>query len=161
MKKFLCLLSLMILPLTSCTTVYIDVTVMPRDAKLAYWVGDIIDNEEIDQDFIFTFLEEDKVYLDHNYAFDIAEDGSKKMPKINIYYSIEKYDDRHMIVDFISITDLNITIYGLSINSSENEIYDKLTSCGFTYFDGYSGRNPNYTKDGLSIEITSYHIAIY
>ena len=132
---------------------------MPSDAKLAYWVGDIIDNEEIDQDFILTEFGKN-YYLDHNYTFEILDDGSKNIPKTHIFYFIEKYDDRHMFVDFIHITDPNITIYGLSINSSENEIFDKLTSCGFRYFDGYSGMDPDYTKDGLSITIDSFEISI-
>ena len=160
MKKFLCLLSLMILPLTSCTTVYIDVTVKPSDAKLAYWVGDIIDNEEIDQDYIVAGFEKN-YYLDHNYIFEILDDGSKNIPKTHVYYSLKNYDDSRMIVSAISITDSDITIYGLSMNSSKNEIYDKLTSYGFIYVDGYYGMDPEYRKDDLTLRIDSSFISIY
>lgn len=164
MKKVLCLVLLSVFSLTSCSMYDVDVTKKPKDTSLTYWVGEKIKNDEIDQNRILYNARFDFCwYLDSNYSFDIGEDGSKKLPqdKVYVYYEIEKYDEEYMVVSLISITDSNITVYGLSMKSSQWVIHRRLTSYGFIYFDKYSGREPNYTKDGLTLEMTTSGIAIY
>ena len=153
MKKILCLLSLMILSLASCSTVYVDITIKPKDARFMYWVGDIIDNDEIKQNLLLEISTNHYQYLDSNYTFDIASDGSKNMPEHSVYYDLKQYNEEQKIVYLINITDPKITLYGLNMNSSKDEIDHILTSSGFRY-STFSSRAPAYRKD-------QYEIAIY
>ena len=160
-KKIFCLnlfLMLLIL-LTSCNTKSLDVTKKPKDCSSSYWISDTINANELDQNLIYEKYEGSFEYLDPNYSFIIDENGSKTFPVQCITYSISQFEEGIWTITDVYITDPKITIYGLSMNSYEFVIKQKLTSYGFEYLS-YYGRDPAYSKDECEIRIFSKYISI-
>ena len=139
----------LIFGLTSCTTSNVDITVRPKDYKLDYWLTEIVDVTKIDKSlFYMCEYERYETYLDSSYIF-INDQEEKKLPEKYVTYDVNL--EKSMIQTII-ITDPSITIYGLSMKSSEFAIKRKLLRMGFTYQE-YSGMNPSYMTDDFNFTI--------
>ena len=99
--------------------------------------------------------------LDSRYEF-IIEQGEKKLPKKFVFYICKYSSTKEIMVESVVITDPSITVYGLSMNSSENFVNKTLIDMGFTYQE-YSGRSPSYIKDRFNFTIndTVMHFNFY
>ena len=99
--------------------------------------------------------------LDSRYEF-IIEQGEKKLPKKFVFYICKYSSTKEIMVESVVITDPSITVYGLSMNSSENFVNKTLIDMGFTYHE-YYGRNPSYIKDRFNFTIndTVMHFNFY
>lgn len=152
---------MLLLLFTSCSTksLSLDVTKKPKDCSSSYWISDTINANELDQNLIYEKYEGGFEYLDSNYSFIIDENGSKTLPVQCITYSISQFEEGIWTITGVYITDPKITIYGLSMNSYEFVIKQKLTSYGFVYLS-YSGLDPAYSKDECEIRIFSKYISI-
>ena len=139
----------LILGLTSCTTSNVDITVRPKDYKLDYWLTEIVDVTKIDKSLFYkSKYEGSETYLDSRYNF-INVQGQKELPEKYVTYNVNLGKS---MIQTIIITDPSITIYGLSMKSSETSIKRKLLRMGFTYQE-YSGMNPSYMTDDFNFTI--------
>lgn len=139
----------LIFGLTSCTTSNVDITVRPKDYKLDYWLTEIVDVTKIDKSlFYISEYGRYETYLDSSYDF-INDQEEKKLPEKYVTYDVNL--EKSMIVAIL-IEDPAITVYGLSMKSSEAAIKRKLLRMGFSYQE-YSGREPSYTTDDFNFTI--------
>ena len=119
--------------------IYLD---RPEDTNLEFWITQKVE----DQDFIdkgCTYLPGwfgASEYLDSRYTA-IEIDGQKTKPEIYVSYLMTGYPDTldESTVTKIEITDPNINVYGLTMNSSEEDIRNRLTDTAksITNEDGY------------------------
>ncbi len=139
----------LIFGLTSCTTSNVDITVRPKDYKLDYWLTEIVDVTKIDKSLFYeSRREESETYLDSRYNF-INVQGQKELPKKYVTYDVNL---EKSMIQTILIKDPSITVYGLSMKSSEAAIKRKLLRMGFSYQE-YSGKNPSYMTDDFNFTI--------
>lgn len=139
----------LIFGLTSCTTSNVDITVRPKDYKLDYWLTEIVDVTKIDKSLFYESRREgSETYLDSRYNF-INGQGQKELPKKYVTYDVNL---EKSMIQTILIKDPSITVYGLSMKSSEAAIKRKLLRMGFSYQE-YSGKNPSYMTDDFNFTI--------
>ena len=113
----------------------------PKDTNLEFWITERVTFEQLENKgctYIPGWMGADE-YLGSKYR--VNEDGS--VPDIHVTYLITGYpdtlDDR--AVTSISVTDPEITVYGLKIGAKESEIFERAkklnySSMGFvTYVD--------------------------
>ncbi len=137
----------LIFGLTSCATSNVDITVRPKDYKLDYWLTEIVDVTKIDKSLFYESRREgSETYLDSRYNF-INVQGQKELPEKYVTYDVNL--EKSMIVAIL-IKDPSITMYGLSMRSSETSIKRKLLRMGFTYQE-YSGMNPSYMTGSFTL----------
>ncbi len=134
MKKTICMVYLIILSFlcVSCSTTIIE---KPTDGDLEYWLGEKVDNVDWNGHDQITGVFGGKEYLDKRYKGVLDEDGNVVHPEYYVSYTVTSYPDyssKTKAVTSIDITDPNITIYGLSLNSSFEEIENKMKELGFT-----------------------------
>lgn len=158
MKKIsFVLLSLVCFSLAGCTST--DITVRPNDYNLDYWIGENIDINSIEASKIYEKEEESIVCLDSNYSFQSNIDGSLILPKEYVTYYFS-FRENHWSVSSIHITDPNVKVFGLNMNSSEWKIRKTFKNLGFEYIDGYSGLDPCYSKGNIDFSIYPTYISI-
>lgn len=136
-----------------------DITVRPHDSHRDYWIGETIDIQGIDASKIYEESAERILYLDSNYRFQNTIDGLLILPKesVTYYFSFREND---WSVSSIYITDPNVKVFGLMMNSSKWKIRKTLKSLGFEYFDKYSGLDPCYLKENIKFRIYPTYISI-
>ena len=101
----------------------------PQETNLKHWITERITSKELeDEGCIYLpgwFGAEE--FLDSGYSA-IEEEGMMKAPDIHVTYLLTGYPDLldELAITQIDITDPSITIYGLSINSTKEEIDNTL-----------------------------------
>ena len=108
----------------------------PKDTNLEFWITEKVSSKDM-EDKGCTYLpgwfgaEE---YLDSRYVA-VNKDGMLIAPDIHVTYLLTGYPDLmdDIAVTTIDITDPTITVYGLTINSSEREITNKLINKATKY----------------------------
>ena len=101
----------------------------PKDTNLEFWITERVTSKDL-EDKGCTYLpgwmgaEE---YLDSRYTADTSE-SMAKAPDIHVTYLLTGYPDTldDPAITHIEITDPSITVYGLTINSSEHEVSSRL-----------------------------------
>lgn len=104
----------------------------PKDTDLEFWITERVTSKDL-EDKGCTYLpgwmgaEE---YLDSRYQAIPGEGGMATAPDIHVTYLLTGYPDLadDLAVTNIEITDSEITVYGLTINSTQNEITSRLSS---------------------------------
>ena len=148
-KIYLFSLFCLILGLTSCVALNTDLQVRPKDYDLDYWLTEKIDVANMDKSLFYQSKYEGyETYLDSRYDF-VKEQEKTKLPEVYATYSVNL---EKSMIETIIIKDPTISVYGLSMNSSEASIKKTLLRMGFTYQE-YSGRYPSYIKKGFDFTI--------
>ena len=141
----LCTLALMF---SSCSN-YVTIE-KPTDANFEYWLLDSPNKKS------FTYI--DGIgYLSNNYEPIINEDGSLCAPQEYVSYWFENYPFWEVGIDkimCINITDPNVSVWGLTINSTKEEFVDTFSRMGFD-IDG-PGKSRCFARYG-NIEIIFYY----
>lgn len=105
----------------------------PEDGNLEFWLGEIVDESKINQDKFIPGTFGGNMYLDDRYE-RVQGESMIEAPKKAILYTVTNYPDyssKNRAVTYISITDPDITVYGLTINSKQNDIQYKMNKMGF------------------------------
>ena len=131
--KFSLITSIFALLISGCTvktqkeTTYID---RPEDTNLEFWITQRVNLEDFDNKgctFLPGWMGADE-YLDSRYTADTSS-GMATAPDIHVTYLVTGYpdtlDDR--AVTNIEITDPNITVYGLTLSSTIEDIRERMT----------------------------------
>ncbi len=133
MKKLICFISLIILSIsfTSCIAVPLE---EPKH-NLEFWIGENVDN--------FNFSTYQKKYgimggveyYGTDYVPTYDEYNEQIDPKYCVIYTITSYPDyssKAKHITGIYITDPSIELYGLSLNSSKEEVKSTFEKMGFS-----------------------------
>lgn len=112
-----------------------SVLTKPSDAAISFWIDDeVSDSEKAKMTYISNCLGGIGEYLDS--AYSATKDGDDYvLPKVHVSYMLTKKDDltkEGNVVTAISISDPSITVYGLSMSSTEDEVTAKMESLSFT-----------------------------
>lgn len=142
----------MIVSLSGCIASKIDISAKPEDYNLDYWISQKIDTTTLDSSLLYESKNDVNTYLDSNYFFEEVE-GKRELPSRCVVYDVY-VGEKQSMVETIKITDPTISVYGLSMNSSESVIKKTLLNMGFTYQE-YYGMYPSYIKDEYQFTINS------
>ena len=122
MKKSLILLPLLALSLTSCGK-YLD---KPEDTNLEYWITEKVTIQQALEKGCTHIpgMFGGDMFLGSAYAMIEDEDHHKELPEIHVKYVLTGYPDttNEYAVTNIEITDPEVYVYGLTMNSSKEEI---------------------------------------
>ena len=133
----LCTLTLIF---SSCARDKID---KPEDTNLEYWLLDRPDKKN------WTLISSD-CYLAAGYEAVLDENGELSAPKSAIVYTVEKYPYKDWgilwRISSIKITDPNVYVWGLTINSTREEFVNVMTSLGFE-LKGENEKTITYSLD--------------
>jgi len=173
MKKSLITLIIIPILLSGCATdKYLQ---RPKDTNLLFWITQRCSGEDFKQagcSFIPGWFGAEE-YLD--YRYELLEVGDKysethhyTIPPKHVTYVISGYPDAldGYAVTSIEITDPEITVYGLTMNSTNQEIENKMKQLQFVKKnDAYFKNNCtfNFSSDFISIKApsTNKHHIIY
>ncbi len=135
-----------VLSLNGCSANKVIYIERPDDTNLEFWITQRVSIKDL-EDKGCTYLpgwmgaEE---YLDSRYKADTSGDMAKA-PEIHVTYLITGYpdtlDDR--AITHIEITDPTITVYGLTLNSTESEIREKMNGVADS-FSNMTENDENY-----------------
>ena len=122
----LCTLTLLLSSCGSNKDVKIE---KPEDTNLEYWLLDRPDkNNWIKLD------SPSDAYLAQGYEAIIDENGEKSLPEQAVFFYLSHYPTAEIgikIIDSIHITDPNVYVWGLTFNSTKEEIKEVMKVMGF------------------------------
>ena len=116
----------------------------PDDTNLSFWITQEITDEDIYEKgcTLIPGWFGASEYLDGKYTLNENEEGDR-LPDTYVTYLVSGYPDvlsKSSAVVKINITDPEITVYGLTINSSKEEIENRMKSVS-----GASGKERTYS----------------
>jgi len=156
MKKFIILLISAILLLTSCTPHPIE-----PEHDLEFWITQDVN------DFDFSSYQPKygimggREYYGTGYVPTLGEDGQQIDPEHCVIYTVTNYPDyssNSLCITRITITDPAVTLYGLSLASTPEEIRSTMTAQGFTVTE--SGTAIKAEKDNLRFTFSKDSITV-
>ena len=132
----------------------------PKDTNLEFWIAENVDNVDFSNYQEKYGLMGGREYYGTGYVPTTNENGEQIDPEECVVYTVTSYPDhisnrRH--VTRIFITDPSVTVYGLTINSSADEVENVMRSHGFKKS---SGQGRTYTKGKVSIRFSQEAIHI-
>ena len=165
-KTIVSLFSIFVFVLSGCNNSKDDIYLeRPEDTNLEFWITQRTTANEFDDKgcTVLPGWMGATEYLDSRYT--AIEDGDMvTAPDIHVTYLVTGYPDclDNAAVTRIQITDPAITVYGLTINSSEKEISDRLSdiSKSFSYVTTTYECYPVYRIKNCSFSFMSDKIVI-
>jgi len=156
MKKFIILLISVILLLPSCTPRTIE-----PEHDLEFWITQDVN------DFDFSSYQPKYgimggwEYYGTGYVPTLGEDGQQIDPEHCVIYTVTNYPDyssNSLCITRITVTDPAVTLYGLSLSSTADEIRSVMESEGFTVTE--SGTAIKAEKDNLRFTFSKDSITV-
>ncbi len=119
----------------------------PADTNLEFWITESVEKSDFSghEQYYGTFGSE--VYLGTGYSF-LEDDGSQAFPERYVSYTVTSYPDHAYgkpAVTRIVITDPEVRIYGLTVDSAWEEVNEVMRA------HGYRINEDGYTKRGVRI----------
>ena len=142
--------------------IYLD---RPEDTNLEFWITQKASFEDLDNKgctYLPGWMGADE-YLDSRYTADTSGDMAVA-PDIHVTYLVTGYpdtlDDR--TITHIEITDPSIVVYGLTLNSTDNEIINRITdkTNSFSYVTAVDECYLKFTIKNCSFSFMSNKIII-
>lgn len=135
------------------------------ETNLEFWIGENVDDVDFSQyqeHYRYGFMGSGRQYYGTGYVPTTDEDGKQLDPEYCVIYTVAPfpyYTSKKCHITEIYISDPDVTVYGLTINSSNEDIQEIMTSNGFEsveignmgykewvkgkyrvrFFDGYMG----------------------
>ncbi|MGM9858917.1 MAG: hypothetical protein ACI311_06705 [Bacilli bacterium] len=131
----------------------------PDDTNLTFWITQKVSvNDFNDCTYLPGWMGASE-YLDGKYT-PIDNDGFLTAPEIHVTYLVTGYPDLQddTAITYIHITDPDIYVYGLTMNSSEEEIYNTMSS--YKFKRSIEDNQISYTKNNVSLIIKNNEINI-
>ena len=131
-----------------------------KDSNLEFWIAENVDKVDFSNYQEKYGLMGGRQYYGTGYIPLTDENGEQIDPEACVIYTVTSYPDyiskkRH--VTGITVTDSSVTVYGLTLNSSADEVEDTLKSYGFKK---KHGQNHIYVKGKVSINFSQEAIHI-
>ena len=144
----LLLLCTLTLIFSSCARDKID---KPEDTNLEYWLLDKPNKKEWTELSNSHWLD-DNHYLAKGYDPIIDENGNRSAPEQSVIYTVSRYPLIYLgikKITHIKITDPSVYVWGLTVNSTREEVEKVMTGLGFTPSmnnnEIYATNNGNYS----------------
>ncbi len=125
-----------------------------QDANLEFWLGHRVEAGDFagHEQYFGTFGED--IYLGEDYAFLRDAHGGQRFPAHYVSYTVKSYPDAafgKQTVTSVHVTDPEVTMWGISVNSTAEEVDEILRSHGFRK-DGevYKRGRLLFSHDGAS-----------
>lgn len=144
--------------LCSCNTnKFLD---RPGDTNLEFWITQRVEDDDFANCTYIPKWFGAREYLDSRYE-PIYEDQTPKAPEICVTYVVTGYPDLldSSTVTTIRITDSNINVYGLTLNSKKEDIEKTMLNNGFNECESYSD-SLCYTKNNVLFQFRNYEILL-
>ena len=159
MKKAYLIIFAVLLLFTSCGT---NMT-KPDDTDLEFWITENVENVDFSGYEVRYGLMGGREYYGSGYVPTVDENGEQKDPDQCVIYTVTSYPDyssgkSHITRIFIS--DPSVKVYGLTFNSSNDDIKTKMESSGFKLKQYENSYGLNYVKGKISIHFTEKSISI-
>ena len=156
MKKLIALLLLLCtvtLMFGSCARDKIE---KPVDTNLEYWLLDKLDTDGCTElNSIVSY--NSHYYLAEGYEAEVNEKGQLAEPKYAVTYRVDRYpySDWGLLwrIGYIHITDPNVFVWGLTINSTCEEFVEIMTELGFE-FSFENEKAISYKKGNTTVSLT-------
>lgn len=158
------LLGIMLIAFCGCNTEGVpEIPECPEDTDLEFWIVEDVSNiswENYDGTSGWGVQE----YYGKGYERFITEDGEKVEREYYVQYKITAwpdYSDGGNYVTGIKITDPAVTVYGLTVNSSEEEFDAVFQEKGYELynFEAFNYSRRVASKDGFTFSIDEkYHV---
>lgn len=108
----------------------------PHETNLEFWITEEVKKDDFSKCTFLPGLFGGNMYLDSRYEAIISDDGSSiaVAPEIHVTYTLTAYPDYSdggTCVTGIDITDPKINVYGLTMNSSQENISNTMSNLGF------------------------------
>lgn len=136
MKKWICLLcAMLLLSLGGCGDDIADLSEPP--SNLEFWIAENVDDVDFSQYQMKYGRMGGDDYYGSGYIPTQDENGEQVDPEHCVIYTVTAYPDyasksRH--ITYIEITDPAITVFGLTVNSSAEEVrYELVEKSGFDF----------------------------
>lgn len=164
-SKFVIAISLMLLSsmllLCSCSQLFTNPKIKPSDTNISYWVTDELTQEEVDKMNVAPIDNPNStVYLDPLYQVDKDSEGNNILPEKFVAYLIGEYKKEPEAENFIIriwINDLDISVYGINLSSSQKEISKNMKKHGFKLNGvGTSGVGEYWLKENISLRVPPF-----
>ena len=166
--KFIIINLLLTLLLVACSSnkkdedIYLD---RPEDTNLEFWITQRVTFEDFENKgctYLPGWFGADE-YLDSRYVADTSE-GMAVAPEVHVTYLVTGYPDTldDKAVTHIEITDPSIMVYGLTINSTDAEISNRMSEItnSFSYVTTVYERYLSYNIKNCSFSFMSEKIVI-
>ena len=132
----------------------------PEDTNLDFWITQVVTHQEM-QDKGCTVIPGwfgATEYLSSGYEPLIVEEHSNRIPEIHVTYLVQSYPDamsNSSSITRINITDPTVTVFGLTINSSQEEITNRMKKVS-----GASGKDRVYKIKDVTFGFNEDNITI-
>ena len=168
MKKLIPILLSIILLLPSCSS-----RLSEPEHDLEFWIAEDVN------DFDFSSYQPKygimggREYYGTGYVPTLGEDGQQIDPEHCVIYTVTNYPDyssNSLCITRITVTDPAVTLYGLSLASTPEEIRSTMTAQGFTVTESGTAIKAEkdnlrftFSKDSISVsaEVTNHFGIIY
>ena len=166
--KYIIGATIFVLLLVACSSnkkdsdIYLD---RPEDTNLEFWITQKVSFEDLDNKgctYLPGWMGAGE-YLDSRYVADTSGEMAVA-PDIHVTYLVTGYPDLldDNAITHIDITDPSITVYGLTINSTDNDIINRITGMtdSFSYVTTADECYLKFTINNCSFSFMSNKIII-
>ena len=133
------------------------------ETNLEFWIGENVDDFDFSGFHMKYGMFGGNRYYGTGYNPSLDEGGYQVDPEYCVIYTVTAYPDyasRSRHVTRIEITDPEIELYGLTLNSSMAEIADVMRECGFSVEDQLCCVNAKKGKYSFSFSENSIIISV-
>ena len=164
MKKAVALLmiSLMLFSLVSCSVNKLE----KPETNLEFWIGENVDDVDFStyqEKYRYGFMGSGRQYYGTGYAPTTDENGQQLDPEYCVIYTVAPYPDylsRKCHITGIYISDPDVNIYGLTINSSTEDIEETMKNNGFQSLEIGNMGHKQWVKGKYHIQFLDGYIGI-
>ena len=139
------------------------------ETNLEFWIAENVDNVDFSNYQMKYGMFGGNMYYGTGYVPTLDENEQQVDPEHCVIYTVTSYPDymnKAQHITRIEITDPEIELYGLSINSSKEDIKNVMEEQGFTVIDGEYGItakkgkftfdfNKHYNYITIRVEVTN------
>ena len=136
------------------------------ETNLEFWIGENVDDVDFSkhqEHYRYGFMGIGRQYYGTGYTPTTDEEGKQVVPEIYVIYTVSPYPDytsRTCHITEIVITDPDVNIYGLTINSNNSDIEEKMKGNGFESVEIGNLGNTEWVKGKYHIRFTEEGIYI-
>ena len=160
MKRLFILVFALLLVLSSCGT---SKSPPKGETDLEFWIAENVDDVDFSEYEPKYGLMGGREYYGSGYVPITDENGERKDPAHCVVYTITSYPDYSSgksHITRITITDPNVKVYGLTLNSSKDEIKSTMVSNGFKLKEYANSNGLMFEKGKFSIRFSEKSISI-
>ena len=136
------------------------------ETNLEFWIAENVEDVDFSkyqEHYRYGFMGSGRTYYGTGYVPTTDEDGKQVAPESYVIYTVAPFPDvtsRKCHITGISITDPNVNVYGLTVNSSSEEIKETMERNGFKAVEVGNMGNVEWVKGKFSIRFSEDSIGI-